>query len=465
MTFSVRSDRAPGSGARVADELRRWVDAGLVSEEQARAIATFEGGPATTAAAAPTAATAGPPEATEDDQARRRRVPPVAEALGYLGGVLAIVGLASLLVRYWSDMETAGRVGLAGVGAVLSGVGGALVTQRSDPALDRLRGFLWLLSGAATALVAGVVAADGFGTSAPMVVALGSAAAALHGGVLWAWRQDRPVQQLTTLAGAVVAAGAFVATVAEGAAGLAVWSLGAVYLVAGLRQGTPRPLLTQVVGAASLVVGSIMTVSNWLGWGGLFGLATGCALVGAASVPSEIMSSRDRLVLVVAGGIAVTQIAPATLAYWAAGAGIATGLATWAVGAGMLVAGSRRLVRAPSAAVVLGGVALFGGAAITAAQSVGFAPLFGVATAVVLIALGMLPGRVLLSVIGSLGLLVNVPWAIVVHFPGEGRAPLLIMVTGVLIAAVAVLLARAGPRVRVDVRDRGGRTPPAAIPH
>ncbi|MDY7106760.1 MAG: DUF2157 domain-containing protein [Actinomycetota bacterium] len=462
MTLERRFDRDAAGGARVADELRRWVDAGLVSEDQARAIAAFERGPSTPTVAETVGAAAS--GETAEGRGTGRRVPPVAEALGYLGGVLAMVGLASLLVRYWPDMALAGRVGLAGLGAVLSGIGGALVAQRSDPALDRLRGFLWVLSSAASALVAGVVAADGFDASVAMVVAVGGATAAVHGGLLWAWREDRPMQQLTALVAVAVAAGGFVATGAESAAGLAVWSVGAVYLLAGLARRTPRPLLTEIVGSAALVVGSIMTVANWLGWGGLFGVATGFVLLGVAAAPSAPTSRNDDILLVVTGGIAVSQFAPATLGYWAADAGLATGLIMWAVGAALIVAGSRRLVRAPTVVAGVGGLVLFGGAAITAAQSVGFAPLFGTASAVALIALGMLPGRVLLSVIGSLGLLVNVPWAIVVHFPGEGRAPLLIMVTGVLIAAVAVLLARAGPRVHADLHSRDGRAAPPSAP-
>jgi hypothetical protein len=69
---------------------------------------------------------------------------------------------------------------------------------------------------------------------------------------------------------------------------------------------------------------------------------------------------------------------------------------------------------------------------------------------------------VLLSVTGALGLLGNVPWAIAHFFPGEGRAPLLVLVSGVLLVAVAILLARMGGRLRsevIDRRDRNGRDP------
>jgi hypothetical protein len=100
-----------------------------------------------------------------------------------------------------------------------------------------------------------------------------------------------------------------------------------------------------------------------------------------------------------------------------------------------------------------GAVALIGATALTAIQWSGFAPLFGIATALGLITIGMLPGPVLMSLFGSLGLLVNIPWAIGYYFPGEGRVPLLVFISGVLIIAVAVFLARMGRRFR---RELGG---------
>ncbi|CAB4813386.1 unannotated protein [freshwater metagenome] len=69
----------------------------------------------------------------------------------------------------------------------------------------------------------------------------------------------------------------------------------------------------------------------------------------------------------------------------------------------------------------------------------------------------MLPGRVLMSVAGSVGLLINVPWAISYYFPGEGRVPLLILVSGALVLAVAVLLARMGDRFRSELGGRHER--------
>ena len=54
--------------------------------------------------------------------------------------------------------------------------------------------------------------------------------------------------------------------------------------------------------------------------------------------------------------------------------------------------------------------------------------------------------------IGAAGLLGFVPWAITWFFPGEGRVPVLILVSGVLILVLAVVLSRLAPRFREELR-------------
>lgn len=77
--------------------------------------------------------------------------------------------------------------------------------------------------------------------------------------------------------------------------------------------------------------------------------------------------------------------------------------------------------------------------------------MFGVTTAIGFVALGMLPGRVLMSLFGSAGLLAFVPWTIAHYFPGEARVPLLILVSGALLVGIAVLLTRQGVRFRREL--------------
>lgn len=114
----------------------------------------------------------------------------------------------------------------------------------------------------------------------------------------------------------------------------------------------------------------------------------------------------------------------------------------------------RKQVVHPVTIELAGGVLIIAGAAAMAFQSgfVGVATIVGFASALAMLALGTRPGRVLMSVTGSLGLLVNVPWAISHFFPGENRAPLLIAVSGLLLVVVAVVLTRMGGRFRRELQ-------------
>ncbi len=178
---SRRVESGSCAGTDLERDLARWVAAGLLSERQSAAIVAHE--EAMARAVAPVSA---PPSVPG-----RRRVPVVAEALGYLGGILAMVGLALVVAQYWPDMALAGRLALSGAGAIGFLVAGALVHEPSDPALARLRGFLWLLATAATGLFAGVLVADGFEAAGTETVVLAcSGAVAFESGLLWCGAND-----------------------------------------------------------------------------------------------------------------------------------------------------------------------------------------------------------------------------------------------------------------------------------
>jgi hypothetical protein len=438
-------------------DLGRWVSAGLLSESQSAAIRAFEDARAGARPSVVATVAAARP--------RRTGTPVVAEALGYLGGVLTLVGLVLVVGRYWPDMALAGRLALSGGGAAVLFGAGALVREGTDPALRRLRGFLWFVSTAAAALFAGVLAADGFDSEATETVVLAcSGAVAVVSGLLW-WGRDRPLQQLTCLGALVVLGGAAVAEVAgSGPVGLTVWASGVVLVGLGLRRGTPLPELTEAVGGASVVVGPMIATNEWVGAGLLLALATAVGLVSLGVVRGAAPSRAEQVLLGAIGGVALLVTVPSNLTYFAREAGFVTGMVVWLVGAGLLVVGIRRLIRFAVVAEALGGLALLGGAAITGVQAPGFASIFGVLTGLGLVALGMMPGRVLLSAFGSLGLLINVPWVIGWFFPGEGRAPVLLMVSGLLLFAIAVLLTRMAGRFRRELgsrrhHDRIGRVP------
>ncbi|HEX4868951.1 MAG TPA: hypothetical protein VFV32_15170 [Acidimicrobiales bacterium] len=388
--------------------------------------------------------------------ARPVGIPALAEALGYLGGMLAVSGLALIVIDAWPDLATAGRLAVSGLAAVGLLIAGRLAPEHADPALTRLRWFLWLAGTAASALFAGV-AVDAL-DRADVTVALGAAATtAAVGGVLWRGH-DRPLQLLCFLGGTAVAAGALVLEVASaGVAGLAVWGVGAAFVVVGLlARRTSAPLLFGGGGGLATLVGAAMAGSEWEGRGLLFLVATGLALLGLSQASALRMDRAEHLVLGILGGVTLLQGLPATIGWFAEQAGVATGLVTMVVGAGVLAAGLRALTRQSHATQVFGGAAMLVGAGVTAAQVAGLGPLLGMATAIALVALGTRQREGRMSAVGSLGLLVFVPWAISHFFPGEGTVPLATVVTGAMFVALAVWLTRF---TRMPTRRRPGSRP------
>jgi hypothetical protein len=83
------------------DVLEDWVDAGLITTDQARAIRRHE---------AERAVRGGPVGATPPPEAGPSLV---VEALGYLGGVVMLVGAGILVETYWTDVSVMPRAGCA----------------------------------------------------------------------------------------------------------------------------------------------------------------------------------------------------------------------------------------------------------------------------------------------------------------------------------------------------------------
>ena len=129
--FAARSGNAPRRpaprpAASVADDLDRWVAAGLLAPDQAKAILEHEGSrpPPEVLTPQPTAPAVHGPSS---------RFPLAAEALGYLGGALALTGLVLVLVHYWPDLAWAGRLALTGWGRWPSSPVGSRCATRPIP--------------------------------------------------------------------------------------------------------------------------------------------------------------------------------------------------------------------------------------------------------------------------------------------------------------------------------------------
>ncbi|MGH2655529.1 MAG: DUF2157 domain-containing protein [Actinomycetota bacterium] len=121
------AERLPGkpSESQILRRVGEWTKEGLITPEQAAAIREFEG-----------AGGEGGP----------KRVPPIIQALLYMGTALALAGLATIYWRLYEDLPYAARVATPALVAVALAAGGWFTARRTDRDVRRFGGVLWLLS-------------------------------------------------------------------------------------------------------------------------------------------------------------------------------------------------------------------------------------------------------------------------------------------------------------------------------
>jgi hypothetical protein len=261
------------------------------------------------------------------------------------------------------------------------------------------------------------------------------------------------VQQAVFLAAVSVTVGTAVGHVSSsGVAGSAVWAVGLIGVGLGLRRLTPVPIMTLGIGAMSAFVGAMVVGGSWTAGSLVMSTSTAAVFALLATLEPVRTAPSERLVLGMVAGLGVFANLAPTIGYFAERSAVATGLVVWSIGVTLLLIADRGWLRGPMAVAVLGAVGWIGGAAITGIDLDRVGPLLAVVTAVLAIWVGVVVDRFPVSVVGAAGLLGTVPWAVIEWFPGEGRAPLLIMVSGGLIVSMAFVLARIHGR-----RDPPGR--------
>jgi hypothetical protein len=261
--MSSLSARSPDA---LAEALRRAVAAGTLSADQAEAVLAAERSRAA--------------QRVPGASARVLRLPLI-EALGYLGGLLAVSGAVTLAVQYWPQLSSTARLVLLAVVAVVTWLVGARISDAAAPALVRLRGALWLASSAAVAGFAGQFSADVFHAGDAAVLFWVGAAVAGHAGLLWRCH-DRPLQHLACLAGVIAAVGG-AADLADGNAlvGLAIAAAGAGWVLGGWYRLLPPPTLALLGGGAAVLTGAGTTAGDWPDAAPLIGLAAAAGLTAA----------------------------------------------------------------------------------------------------------------------------------------------------------------------------------------
>lgn len=245
-----------------------WVDAGLISDDQADAILRFEH-PA--------------------DERSDTRLSLIGEAAAYLGSVLALTGGAVAIGHNWADMAMAGRLAVGVAIAVVGFAAGTWLVGLAEDGTRRLGSFLWTIGAGGLALTAGVVA-DGIGIEDEAWIAVAVGLPVLVVG-LALWRnQERPLQLLTAVVGfsVLLGGGGELVGFEPWIGGLVVWSIavlgGGAAFVGWVR---PRQFaLALAVAGAMLGALTLMELDEHLG----------PAVAAVTAAVAVVLALRERLV-------------------------------------------------------------------------------------------------------------------------------------------------------------------------
>ncbi|GAA1152041.1 DUF2157 domain-containing protein [Nocardioides aquiterrae] len=269
-----------------------WLQAGLISAEQAARL--------TTAAALPATAP------------RREGVPVVAEALAYVGGAVVLAGSSLLTAYYWGELAASWRFLLLAVATLVLLGAGAAVPRRLAAAGRRLRGVLWLAATAAwagaAAVLVGEVVPDAFGSETEPVLVAGTTVCLA--GLLWALHRFVLQQLALLVSGAVLVGTAIAWSGLPVEPGVGVWVLGASWAALGATRVVQPAETPILLGAATAVFGSMTAGDSDAGM--VFVLVTVAAVVAAAI-------ARHDLALLGLGALATMVNVPAAMSRWFAG--------------------------------------------------------------------------------------------------------------------------------------------------
>ncbi len=135
------------------------------------------------------------------------RIPPVAEALGYAGGALALAALVTLVLMFRQALGVWGQAGISAIVAVAGFIGGYFIERLDEPAAKRLSQFLLLVGVAAVGCTVGFVVHDfvlgrflildeiNRGKAGEWGWFAGMFAVAVSGGIVW-WKRRTWLQHL-----------------------------------------------------------------------------------------------------------------------------------------------------------------------------------------------------------------------------------------------------------------------------
>ena len=256
----------PAPSPSLLDLLEGWVEAGLITDEQSRAIRQHEAEPDKRRAA---------PELPPSPE---RGPSLVVEALGYLGGIVMLVGAGILVSMYWTDLAVAMRLTLIGATALALTGAGFAVPDRLGAAAGRLRSVLWAVGVAATAGFLGVFSTEVLDRYDEHALVIIGPCTAVVAGTLW-WLRTTWLQQLALFVPLMLAAvgtGMELTSTSSSWGGAAMWAVAVGWAVLSWA-GRLGPRVTGVsLGVLGAVLGA-MTMDAEVGIA--LGLATAVATV------------------------------------------------------------------------------------------------------------------------------------------------------------------------------------------
>lgn len=277
--------------------LERWVDEELISRSEAEAIATFE----------------------QRREAKPHRISLVTEAIGYVGAALLLAAGATLVSRFWDEMDELAHVAALAVATlVLLGLGWAFRTS-AEPAVGRLAGVLWVGAVGTAAGLAAVIAVD-VANAEDRIPRLAAGLAATAVAIPLYLLRRKALQHIALFLGATLTVGSAFLIEESPAAGYAVWAFAAIWVVVawfGLippeRAGFALGSLAMLMAAQA--VAGVSHAGLWLG------LAASAALLAASVV-------RHERILLGFGVVGLFGFTMATIqTYLGGGAGTVAGLA------------------------------------------------------------------------------------------------------------------------------------------
>lgn len=266
------------------NQLDEWVDEGLISQDEADAIHTYEGERPSTHGG-------------------------LREVLGYVGGLLVLIAGFILVAELWEDMKRGGRIAIAGSAAAALIVAGVYLVDTASRSTKRVGEVTLMLAAAPLGLAVGLT----FGDQADEepLATMAFAGALIYSIVVYRWHPSW-AQHVALVGSAIGGAISLGITVTDEnmyvAAGLLV--IAGVALLAASWQGwLPPRILSEVGGLIALGLASIFVVGD---------LATGTAGGRAAMAVCVVLATGliaagvylDRIVLIAGGALGVLGYLP-----------------------------------------------------------------------------------------------------------------------------------------------------------